>query len=106
MRGDVNCTFEKGCFPRPAFAVNLKVLEMMVTLPKNLSARTAQEKGILPSGPGRTFLKPGRNLSYIPSSKRDRMKDAPNTVYDVCTYQRKIWMEKPRKYYRRRANRC
>ena len=86
MRGDANCTFKRGCFPRPTFAVNLKALETMVTLPKNLLARVAQEKGILPSGPGRTFLKPGRNLSYIPSSKRNRMKDAPNTVFVRCLY--------------------
>ena len=92
MRDDVNCTFEQalGCFPRPAFAVYLKGLESVATLPKDISARIAQEKGILPSGSPRIFLKADKDMTFIPSTKADRLRDAPNTVFARCLYLSRV----------------
>ena len=86
MRDDINCTFKKGDVARPAYAIYLKALGSLVTLPKDLSARVAQDKHILSSGPPRTFLKPGKDMSFIPSAKSDRVRDAPNTVFVRCLY--------------------
>ena len=90
LRGDLNCTFEQGCGPKPAFAVYLKGLESVVALPKDMSTRIAHEKGVLPCGPPRTFLKAGENKTSIPSKKADRLKDAPHTVFARCLYQRTV----------------
>ena len=86
LRDDINCTFKKGDVARPAYAIYLKALESLVTLPKDLSARVAQDKHILSSGPPRTFLKPGKDMTFIPSAKSDRVRDAPNTVFVRCLY--------------------
>ena len=86
LRDDINCTFKKGDVARPAYAIYLKALGSLVTLPKDLSARVAQDKHILSSGPPRTFLKPGKDMSFIPSAKSDRVRDAPNTVFVRCLY--------------------
>ena len=68
------------------YAIYLKALGSLVMLPKDLSARVAQDKHILSSGPPRTFLKPGKDMSFIPSVKSDRVRDAPNTVFVRCLY--------------------
>ena len=87
LRDDINCTFQEGSTPKPAFAVFLKRLEVIITkLPNNFHARIAQGKNVLIAGPPRTFLKPGMDLSYIPSTKADRFKNAPNTVFSRCLY--------------------
>ena len=82
LRGDINCTFEQGCGPKPALAVYLKGLELVVALPKDMSARIVHEKSVLPCGPPRTFLKAGENVSY----KADHLKDVPHTVFARCLY--------------------
>ena len=87
LRDDIKCTFQEGSSPKPAFAVFLKGLEAVISkLPKNFHARVAQGKDLLPAGPPRTFLKPRKDMAYIPSTKADRSKHAPNTVFARCMY--------------------
>lgn len=86
LRDDIKCTFQEGSTPKPAFAVFLKGLNVITKLPNNFHARVTQGKIVLTTGPPRTFLKPGMDLSYIPSTKADRFKNAPNTVFSRCLY--------------------
>ena len=86
LRGDLHCTFTPGASPKPAYAVFLKALGEVVSLSCDITARVSHQPGIIVSGSPRTFLKSDADLSYIPSGRLDRRKDAPYTVFARALY--------------------
>ncbi len=80
LRGDLKFEFHPGQ-PEPAFAVNLKALECIVSVPRNLAQRLANQPDVVYSKTARTFLRPKSQLTYVPGGRSDRKKGAPNTVY-------------------------